>query len=194
MDYPLSLSFKLLALAPQIYVRDAAGQLRMYVKQKLLKLKEQVTIFADEGQSIPLYHIKADRVIDFNARYNITAPDGRELGSVRRRGRRSLWRANYEVARGEEVLLVIKEANPWAKVGDAVFGEIPFVGIFAGYVFHPKYLVQRADGTEVLHVAKQNALFEGKYSIEKRTELSPEDEGMAVLAILMMLLLERRRG
>src|SRR5687768_437761 len=105
MDYPLSLSFKLLALAPQIYVRDAAGQLRMYVKQKLLKLKEQVTIFADEGQSIPLYHIKADRVIDFNARYNITAPDGRELGSVRRRGRRSLWRANYEVARGEEVLL-----------------------------------------------------------------------------------------
>lgn len=194
MDYPLSLSFKLLALAPQIYVRDAAGQLRMYVKQKLLKLKEQVTIFADEGQSIPLYHIKADRVIDFNARYNITAPDGRELGSVRRRGRRSLWRANYEVARGEEVILVIKEANPWAKVGDAVFGEIPFVGIFAGYVFHPKYLVQRADGTEVLHVAKQNALFEGKYSIEKRTELSPEDEGMAVLAILMMLLLERRRG
>jgi hypothetical protein len=194
MDYPLSLSFKLLALAPQIYVRDAAGQLRMYVKQKLLKLKEQVTIFADEGQSIPLYHIKADRVIDFNARYNITAPDGRELGSVRRRGRRSLWRANYEVARGEEVLLVIKEANPWAKVGDALFGEIPFVGIFAGYVFHPRYLVQRADGTEVLHVAKQNALFEGKYSIEKRTELSPEDEGMAVLAILMMLLLERRRG
>lgn len=194
MDYPLSLSFKLLALAPQIYVRDAGGQLRMYVKQKLLKLKEQVTIFADEGQSIPLYHIKADRVIDFNARYNITAPDGRELGSVRRRGRRSLWRANYEVARGEDVLLVIKEANPWAKVGDALFGEIPFVGIFAGYVFHPKYLVQRADGTEVLHVAKQNALFEGKYSIEKRTELSPEDEGMAVLAILMMLLLERRRG
>lgn len=194
MDYPLNLSFKLLALAPQIYVRDAAGQLRMYVKQKLLKLKEQVTIFADEGQSVPLYHIKADRVIDFNARYNITAPDGRELGSIRRRGRRSLWRANYEVARGEEVIFVLKEANPWAKVGDALFGEIPFVGIFAGYVFHPRYLVQRADGTEVLQVAKQNALFEGKYRIDKRTELPPEDEGMAVLAILMMLLLERRRG
>jgi uncharacterized protein YxjI len=194
MDYPLDLSFKLLALAPQIYVRDAAGQLRMYVKQKLLKLKEQVTIFADEGQSIPLYHIKADRVIDFNARYGITAPDGRELGGIRRRGRRSLWRANYEVERGEEVVLVLKEANPWAKVGDALFGEIPVLGIFAGYVFHPRYLVQRADGSEVLHVAKQNALFEGKYRIEKRAEMSPEDEGLAVLAVLMMLLLERSRG
>ena len=194
MDYPLNLSFKLLALAPQIYVRDAAGQLRMYVKQKLLKLKEQVTIFADEGQTIPLYHIKADRVIDFNARYNISSPDGRELGSVRRKGRRSLWRANYEVLRGEEVIFVLKEANPWAKVGDALFGEIPVLGMFAGYVFHPRYLVQRADGSAALEVAKQNALFEGKYRIEKRVDLSPEDEGMAILSILMMLLLERRRG
>ncbi|HEX6912069.1 MAG TPA: hypothetical protein VF142_16830 [Longimicrobium sp.] len=194
MDYPLNLSFKLLALAPQIYVRDAAGQLRMYVKQKLLKLKEQVTIFADEGQTIPLYHIKADRVIDFNATYNITSPDGQQLGSVRRKGRRSLWRANYEVMRGEEVIFVLKEANPWAKVGDALFGEIPVLGMFAGYVFHPRYLVQRADGSAALEVAKQNALFEGKYRIEKRVELAPEDEGMAILSILMMLLLERRRG
>ena len=194
MDYPLSLSFKLLALAPQIYVRDASGQLRMYVKQKLLKLKEQVTIFADEGQSVPLYHIKADRVIDFNARYNITAPDGRELGSIRRRGRRSLWRANYEVARGEEVILVLKEANPWAKVGDALFGEIPVIGMFAGYVFHPHYTVQRPDGSEALHVAKQSALWEGKYSVDRKAALDPEEEGMAILSILMMLLLERRRG
>lgn len=194
MDYPIHLSFKLLALSPQIYVRDAAGQLRMYVKQKLLKLKEQVTVFADEAQTVPLYHIKADRVIDFNARYNITTPDGRPLGSVRRRGRRSLWRANYEILRGEDVILVLKETNPWAKVGDAIFGEIPVIGVFAGYVFHPHYTVQRADGSEVLHVAKQSALFEGKYQIEKRQEVTPDDEGMAVLGILMMLLLERRRG
>ena len=194
MDYPLNLSFKLLALAPQIYVRDAAGQLRMYVKQKLLKLKEQDTNYANEGQTVPLYHIKADRVIDFNARYDISAPDGRQLGSLRRKGRRSLWRANYEVMRGEEVIFVLKEANPWAKVGDALFGEIPVLGMFAGYVFHPRYLVQRADGSAALEVAKQNALFEGKYRIDKRVELAPEDEGMAILSILMMLLLERRRG
>lgn len=194
MDYPLQLSFKLVALAPQIYVRDAAGQLRMYVKQKMFKLKEQVTVFADEAQTVPLYHINADRVIDFSARYNFSAPDGRALGAVRRRGGRSLWRANYEVMRGEEVILTLREANPWAKVGDALFGEIPLLGVFAGYVFHPRYVVQRPDGGEVLHAAKQPALFEGRYAVEKRAALSPEDEGLAVLSILMMLLLERRRG
>jgi uncharacterized protein YxjI len=194
MDYPLQLSFKIIALAPQIYVRDAAGQLRMYVKQKLFKLREAVTVFADEGQTVPLYHIKADRVIDFNARYHFSAPDGRELGSVRRRGRRSLWRANYEVMRGDDVILTIKEANPWAKVGDALFGEIPFVGMLAGYVFHPRYTVEQADGRQVLEAAKQNALFEGRYTIEKRADLASEDEGLAILGILMMLLLERQRG
>lgn len=194
MDYPLQISFKLIALAPQIYVRDAAGQLRMYVKQKMFKLKESVTVFADEAQSIPLYQINADRVIDWSARYNFSAPDGRQLGAVRRRGARSLWRANYEVLRGEEVVLTLREANPWAKVGDAIFSDIPVIGMFAGYVFHPKYVVQRPDGTEVLHAAKQPALWEGRYTLEKRGELGLEEEGLAVLSLLMMLLLERRRG
>jgi len=194
MDYPLQLSFKLIALAPQIYVRDAAGQLRMYVKQKLLKLKESVTVFADEAQQVPLYHINADRVIDFNARYHFSSPDGRQLGSVRRRGRRSLWRANYEVMRGDEVILVIKETNPWAKVGDTLFGEIPIVGIFAGYMFHPSYSVSRPDGSEVLRATKKPAMWEGLYEVQKHADIAAEEEGLAVLSILMMLLLERRRG
>ena len=161
MDYPLQLSFKLMALAPQIYVRDAAGQLRMYVKQKMFKLKEKVTVFADEAQSQPLYHIQADRVIDFNARYNFTAPDGRALGSVRRRGRKSLFRAHYEIMQGEDVVLLIRELNPWAKVGDALFGQIPVLGMFAGYLFHPAYTVTRADGGEVLRATQQPAMWEG---------------------------------
>jgi hypothetical protein len=194
MDYPLQLSFKLMALTPQVYVRDAAGQLRMYVKQKMFKLKEDVTVFADEGQTQPLYRIKADRVIDFNARYNFFTANGQTLGSVRRRGARSLFRAHYEIMQGDDVVLLIREANPWAKVGDALFGEIPVLGIFAGYVFHPVYVVTRADGTEVLRAAKQPAMWEGKYTVQKAGELSVEAEALGVLSLLMMLLLERRRG
>lgn len=194
MEYPLQLSFKLMALAPQIYVRDAAGQLRMYVKQKMFKLKESVTVFADEAQSQPLYHINADRVIDFNARYHFSAPDGRVLGSVRRRGARSLLRANYEVLQGEEHILTIREVNAWAKVGDALFSEIPVIGMFAGYVFHPKYAVTRPDGAPVLTMTKLPAMWEGKYTVQKQADLTPDAEGLAVLGLMMLLLLERRRG
>jgi hypothetical protein len=194
MDYPLQLSFKLMALTPQIYVYDAAGQVRMYVKQKMFKLKESITVFADESQSRPLFNINADRVIDFNARYHFTTADGRPLGSVRRKGRRSLWSAHYEVLRGEDVILSIREKNPWAKVGDALLGEIPVVGIFAGYLFHPRYGAVGANGAEVLEIVKQPAMFEGKYQVQKRAELTAEDEAAAVLSLLMLLLLERRRG
>ena len=51
MNYPLDLTFKVLALTGQIYVRDASGSLVAFVKQKFLKLKEDINIFADEQQS-----------------------------------------------------------------------------------------------------------------------------------------------
>ena len=70
MKYPLNLSFKLLAIAQQITGTDAAGQVVFYVKQKAFKLKEAVTVFADVEQTKPMYTIKADRVIDFSARYD----------------------------------------------------------------------------------------------------------------------------
>ena len=69
MNYPLQLSFKIIALASQIYVRDAGGSLVGYVKQKLFKLKEDIRIFADEGQTQLRYTIRADRILDFSANY-----------------------------------------------------------------------------------------------------------------------------
>ncbi|HEX8432508.1 MAG TPA: hypothetical protein VF625_14555, partial [Longimicrobium sp.] len=62
MRFPLNLTFKILALAPQVFVRDADGELQLYVRQKALKLKEAVTVFADEAQTRVLYTINADRI------------------------------------------------------------------------------------------------------------------------------------
>jgi hypothetical protein len=194
MQYPLQLSFKLLAMAPQIYVRDAGGQVRMYVKQKMLKLKEQVTVFADESQRQPLFHIAANKVIDWSAQYNFTTPDGRQIGAVRRKGMRSIVRAHYEIVRDGQVVFSLREENPWAKLGDALFSQIPLIGMMAGYVFHPKYAVTRPEGTIVMRASKQSALWEGKYSVDRLAEMSEDEETMAALSLLMMLLLERRRG
>jgi hypothetical protein len=195
MQFPLSLSFKILALAPQVYVRDASGAVQMYVRQKLMKLKEAVTVFADEAQTTPLYTINADRVIDWSARYRIAeASGGRELGAVKRQGMRSIWRAQYEVERDGAVVMNIREANPWVKVMDHLLGEIPGLGLLTGYFFHPAYLVSRADGTQILKLTKQAAFMEGRFTLESLATLADEDERLAVLSLLMMLLLERARG
>jgi hypothetical protein len=194
LSYPLQLSFKVVAIAPQISVTDATGTLLLYVRQKIFKLREAVTVFADREQKQPLYTIGADRVLDFSARYHVATAAGEPVGVVQRQGMRSLWKAHYEVERGGVPVLALREENPWVKVLDGLFGEIPILGILSGYLFHPAYLVVRTDGTTVLRARKRPALFEGRYEITRLAELSDEDEEIALLAVLMLLLLERERG
>lgn len=195
MNYPLAISFKLLALAQQLSVRDAQGNLIFYVKRKAFKLKESITIFADEAQQRPLYHINADRVIDFSGRYRFTDDAGNSLGSIKRHGMRSLWKSHYEIdddAPGGAFTLT--EENVWIKVFDSVLGQLPIIGALTGYLFHPAYLLSRPDGTVLLRMEKQPDFFEGKFLVERRTHLDGAEETRALLGLLMMIMLERSRG
>ncbi len=195
LRFPLDLRFKTIAVAPQISVFDAAGALQLYVKQKAFKLKESVTVFRDAAQTRPLYRIAADRVLDISANYRIDDEGGSPLGVLRRLGMRSLWRAHYEVHRGGLPLLTIREENPWVKLLDGLLDEIPLVGLVTGYVLHPAYRMSRAGAeASLLRAVKRPAFFEGRYTIEQTTVLDPSEQTLAVLAVLMMLLLERRRG
>ncbi|HYN89487.1 MAG TPA: hypothetical protein VER55_13215 [Ardenticatenaceae bacterium] len=194
MDYPLTLSFKIVALAPQLSVVDAHGNLLFYVKQKLLKLKESVTVFGDVEQTRPLYTINADRVLDFSAQYRFADQHGRPLGAVKRHGMKSLWKANYNVLDGDSVVMTISEENPWVKVLDALLGEVPILGFFTGYFLHPAYQVSRPDGSVVLRLEKQPAFLEGRFTIEQKALLGEDDERRALLSLLMLVLLERGRG
>ncbi|NJK40457.1 MAG: hypothetical protein HC934_02145 [Acaryochloridaceae cyanobacterium SU_2_1] len=196
MQYPLTLKFKLFALAPQIYVNDATGNLLLYVRQKLFKLREQITICADEAQTQPVYSISADRIIDFSARYHFRDRNGTELGSVKRKGMKSIWKAHYDIAGGssEVPVLSIHEENPWVKIMDALFAEIPILGLFTGYFFNPTFHVTRPDGTVVMHFSKVPAFLSRIFTIKQVDQMTEQEQQLAVLSLLMMILLERNRG
>lgn len=195
MNYPIDFSFKLLAIASQIYIRDAGGNLIGYVKQKLFKLKEDINVFADEQQTRHLFNVKADRVLDFSAKYNFTDASGRFLGSIKRKGMRSIFKASYEVYdESDTQIMKINEENGWIKVVDSLIGEVPIVGMFTGYFFNPSYIVSRMDEAPVARLAKQPAFFEGKFQMTKLGEMQPDEETRAVLSLLTMTLLERVRG
>ena len=195
MNFPIDLSFKILALASQIYIREANGNLFGYVKQKLFKLKEDINIFTDENQTHQRFNIKADRVIDFSARYNFTDNQNRPFGSIKRQGMRSIWKANYGVFdAAERQIFKINEESGWVKVADSLVGEIPIVGMFTGYVFNPSYVISNSSGTAVARLQKQPAFFESKFQLSKLGELNSDEENQVLLGVLMMILLERRRG
>lgn len=196
IQYPLTLSFKLFALASQATVTDATGRTVLYTKQKMFKFREHVEIWTDKSQSTRLAEIKANKVIDWSARYFSTDATGAEIGSVGRRGWRSIFKAHYEVFNpGDHTAdFSIKEANAWVKVADSLFGEIPIVGIFSGYVFHPSYIATRNSGAPAMQMTKQPAFLEGRFKIEKLGDMSPREELNLFLSYMMLILLERRRG
>lgn len=194
--FPLQINFKVLAIAQQLSLTDASGNLIFYVKQKAFKLKEAVTVFADEQQTRPWFTINADKVLDFNANYSFTDYTGKPFGSMRRQGRKSLWKASYEIFDGyhPHPTALIKEENPWAKVFDTLFGEIPVLGIFTGYLFHPSYLVSRPDGMPFMRIKKQSSFIGRRFTIDKLAHLDQTEEQRILLALMMMVLLERSRG
>jgi len=194
LNYPLTLSFKAISFGRQASVVDASGQMVAYVRQKALKLKEDVTIFSDDSQQRPLYRVSADRVFDYNANYGIKTPEGTPVGSLRREGARSFLKATYRIsdAQGGDIG-VIHEENGWIKLADAAANQIPFVGMLSGYIFNPAYLVE-VQGTNVLYLKKRPAFLEGKFTLEKRGDVSDEMESLLLPSILMTAVLERERG
>ncbi len=196
MNYPLSFRFKLLAFSPQIFVTDASGQEVLYVKQKLFRLREKVEVHSDSSQKQLLCTIEADRILDWSARYTFRDASGRELGAVGRRGMRSLWSAHYDVfaPNSGAPLFSIREENPIAKLLDGFFGEIPMLGILTAFLFHPKYVAARTNGTPVMRLTKQASIFEGRFKLESLGEASEGESLAIILSCLMMNLLERRRG
>ena len=194
MEYPLHVSFKIATFGNRFSVTDNNGMMLFYVKQKMFKLKEAIKVFTDTTLTNQLYTINADRIIDFSARYNFTDMGGQNLGSIKRKGMRSLFRASYEILQGQNQSMTITEESVFVRIMDALFSSIPCIGMCAGYVFHPSYLIARLDGTEMMRVKKQPAMFEGKFKIEKLVDMGEFEEAQILLSIMMMLLLERIRG
>jgi uncharacterized protein YxjI len=194
LQYPLTLTFKFFALAPQFAVTDGNGRVLAWAEQKLFRLKEAVNVFSDSSRKEVLFTIKADRVLDFGARYHFSDGQGNPLGSLQRQGMRSIWRAQYDIQGAASMNMKIREENPWIKVADGLLGAIPFGELFSGFFFHPAYLVSRPDGTAVMRIQKKTAFLESRFSIERIAPMEQLEEQRILLSLIMLVLLERRRG
>ncbi len=193
-SYPLDLSFKIVTIGTRIRVKDATGRQVAYVRKKKFKLKEDVRVYEDESQSRLLFRMKADRMLDFSARYAISGPDGHPIGAVGRRGMKSLWNSAYVLAdAGATEAGSIREENPWTKVLDGMMESVPFADAFGGLFFNPAYLAELRS-RDALRIRKQRSILESSFRIEKLADFSADEEDLLLAGIIMMVLLERDRG
>lgn len=200
--YPLNLRFRLIALAPRLVVTDNQPSEVLYIKQKVFKLREDIRIFRDQSEAQEVYNIQAEKILDFNTRYNFfDSDDGQHLGSVKARGWRSIWRASYLIDDPQQnQMMHIKEDNPWLKLADSLLDLLPVAGWLSGFIFHPAYTCYRgADQDDLsqplMRIKKQGAFFENKFSIELLDgTIDPDEEISALLSFMLMIQFMRGRG
>jgi len=188
MNYPLSVNFKKIALANQFSIIDANNNMVCYVKQKMFKLKEEIKVFQEREQVNLIYTIKADRIIDFSAKYTFYDRNNKPIGAVKRKGGRSLWRAHYVIEGNANEELTITEDSVFIRFLDNL------VGFITGLFLNPSYTVKKGGTTPLVRVKKLPALMEGKFKIEMLGQMDQAEETRVLLGCMMMLLLERIRG
>ena len=194
--YPLIFTFNIATLANDFTARDAGGEVVAYVRQKMLKLKEDIQVYSDESRSRVLYDIRADRWLDWSAAYAFSDARGRRFGKVARKGWRSLWKAEYDIVdQHDQMQYKIQEENGWVKVLDGLVGEIPVLGYFTGYFLNPSYVVTDTRGRQVARLTKEASFLGRRFIVDKLMPFGGEDaDDRVMLGLMMMILLERRRG
>ncbi len=195
IHFPVTFNFKVSTIANDFTATDSSGKTIAYVRQKMFKLKEDISVYNDDTKSRLEYQIKADKWLDFSTAYAFFNREGKEFGKVVRKGWKSLWKAHYEIIdQHQKQQYVINEQNPWVKVLDSLIGEIPILNFFTGYLFNPTYIVKNNEGKEIVKLTKSKSFLGKTFEVSKVGELDNDDDDRIMLSLMMFVLLERRRG
>jgi uncharacterized protein YxjI len=102
------------ALTGKFRYYDPMGTLVMFSEQKMFKLREDIRVFSDESKTQEVLQIKARQIIDFSAAYDvIDSAYNQKVGTLRRKGMRSILRDEWEVLdANDQVIGALFEDSP----------------------------------------------------------------------------------
>lgn len=109
-----TLKKQILALTGVFRIYDENGNMIAYSRQKMFKLREDIRVYADEAQTQELLHIQARQILDFSAAYDVyDSTERAQVGTLRRRGFRSIMRDQWEIlGPGDRPLATLVEDSP----------------------------------------------------------------------------------
>ncbi|WP_292889485.1 hypothetical protein [Nonlabens sp.] len=195
LQYPITFSFKITTISNDFTAKNASGQTIAYVKQKMFKLKEAINVYSDESKTQILFTIAANKWLDFSAAYSMFDHNNKEIGKIARKGWRSMWKAEYDIVdQNNQPQYKVQEDNAWVRIADALVGGIPIIGVFTGYLFNPTYNVTNKAGQIAVKLKKMPSFFGKEFELTKLADIDEDDKERVMLGLMMMILLERRRG
>jgi uncharacterized protein YxjI len=106
---------QVIALTGTLRIYDPAGNLQIYSRQKMLRLREDIRAYSDESRSQELLYIQARQIIDFSAAYDIyDSTNGELVGTLRRRGLSSIARDEWQILAPNQALIGVLQEDSLA--------------------------------------------------------------------------------
>lgn len=140
------------------------GSLIAMAQQKRMAFKEQVTFYADEARTQPVFGFKARQRMDLNATYDVTDPAGTQIGSFRKEFRESLLRSTWQLTASGGLQARGTERNQGVAIGRRLWEFLPVIGDFPSpFLFHFDFTAP--DGSIVLSSVRRRSLRD-RYDVE----------------------------
>jgi len=159
-QYTLRQKLTLMVNRYEIRPVDAAGvegPVLAVAQQKRMAFKEQVTFYADEARTQPVFSFKARQRLDLGATYDVFDATGAPIGWFRKDFGKSLLRSSWHLGTPDGLEAFGTERNQKIAVLRRVWDLLPVVGdIPVPFLFHFDFTAP--DGTVVLTSQRRRSI------------------------------------
>ena len=146
------------------------GAVIAMAQQKRMAFKEQVTFYADEARTQPVFGFKARQRMDLAATYDVTDAAGMPIGSFRKEFAKSLLRSTWQLTTTDGLEATGTERNQNVAIARRVWELVPIISeIPSPFLFHFDFTAP--DGSIVLSSVRKRSLRD-RYDVELPTSPS----------------------
>jgi len=94
---------QILALTGIVRIYNPQGEMLLYSRQRMFRLKKDIRVYRDEEMSQEILQIRARQVLGFSAAYDVVdSLSGHKVGALRRRGWQSLARDEWQILSADD--------------------------------------------------------------------------------------------
>lgn len=120
------------------------GEPICHVRQKRMKIREEINFFADEDQKELVLQLKKQNIMEFHGAVDVKLPDGTVIGQLRKAFAKSLLRSTWEILDSNgNVVATAQERSMALAVLRRIWGMIPYLGDVPFFIpFHFEIMIE----------------------------------------------------
>jgi len=142
----------------------AEGPVIAVAQQKRMAFKEQVTFYADEARTQPVFGFKARQRMDIAATYDVTDATGTPIGTFRKEFAKSLLRSTWQLTAADGLQATGTERNQNVAIARRLWEFVPIISALPSpFLFHFDFTAP--DGSIVLSSVRRRSLRD-RYDVE----------------------------